>query len=168
MQHESTLLGTVVQICFSLLLFFFWGWTSVESDIVSQSFAEVFLRFPRNWALWIDLSFVNLYLRKFTSGFPPVAEIITWLPNFILSTQPLHYIMEKTEHNNYSILEKVHSSLIQILQTGLPSSVGFNCSRSSWTALSRYWLLSFSSSWIRFLAWAIFRRLSHTNFTLVL
>ena len=95
---------------------------------------------------------------------PLVDQIITWLPNSIWSTQPLH----NNHWENWTqqlFIEKVHSSLIEILQPGLPSSVSSNCCRLSWTALSRYWLLSFSSNWNRILAWAIFGRLSHRNFT---
>ena len=70
---------------------------------------------------------------------PPVDQIIIWLPNSIWSTNP--YILLR--HLNSTIIRsKVQSSLSQILQPGLPSSVDLKGSCSSWAAPCRHWLLS--------------------------
>ena len=89
---------------------------------------------------------------------PPVDQIIIWPPNSVWSTKP--YILLR--HLNSTIIRsKVQSSLSQILQPGLPSSVSLNCSCSSCATSCRHWLLSshFSANWIRILAWASLLRL---------
>ena len=82
---------------------------------------------------------------------PPVDQIIIWLPNSIWSTNPCILLRQP---NSTIIRSKVQSSLSQILQPGLPSSVSLNCSCSSWAASCRHWLPSshFSANWIRILA----------------
>ena len=96
---------------------------------------------------------------------PPVDQIIIWLPNSIWSTNPCILLRQP---NSTIIRSKVQSSLSQILQPGLPSSVSLNCSCSSWAASCRHWLLSshFSANWIRILAWDYFGCLLDRNFAL--